>query len=387
MLKLLKNPLYLYVLGFTLAFLVYTLDWSEIYPDITFEMKLFFTVTFIAFLSFGIIIDKLKLIQKTGSSTKLPVIRKGFYFLLFFYSLEFALEKDIPLISKLLGIGGVHYLEFGIPLLHGILISFNSFLIAHSFTTYLSTGNRKVLNYYILLYIPALLFISRSILVLGVLTSLFVYLHFLGTVKWTSLFKLGILLIVGLYTFGAIGNLRSGGAYLYEQSYATEDFMESSIPKEFYWTYLYVASPLANFQNTVNKREVEYPYFIGFIFYENLPQIISKNLGDPLGIEHRDLVRITPWLTVGTTYAKSYSYLGWLGPYLLFLINLIIYLLIILFLVPRKSSFHVTTISILSVIILMNIFSNMLVVTGISFQLVYCIFFSYFENKKIVIRS
>lgn len=387
MLKLLRNPLYIYVLGFTLSFLVYTLDWSNIYPDLSTEMKVFFAITFIFFISFGIIIDRLKLIGKTKSRTRTKLISICFYSLLFFYGIEFLYERDIPLMAKILGRAGVGYKDFGIPILHGILISFNSFLIAHTFATFMSTKKRKILHYNLFLYLPALLFLSRSIMVLGVLTSLFIYLHFAGNIRLANKIKLGILGLGGLFLFGVIGNLRSGGEYIYTQSEATEKFMESSIPKEYYWTYLYVASPLANFQNTVDKSNVRDYDFTGFVFYENLPRIISKNLGPPLQLVERDLIRIAPWLTVGTTYANSYAYIEWFGPYLLFLSNLLIYLVVIVFLVPRKSSYHITTIAILSVIVLLNIFSNMLIVTGISFQLVYCIIFSLFDGKKLVIKG
>jgi hypothetical protein len=387
MIKLLKNPLYIYVLGFVLTFLVYSLDWSAIYPQLSTGMKLFFAITFVFYVFFGFLIERLKLIKRTLSQTRLPFIQKSFYLLFILYALEFLIEKDIPLFAKLTGRSGVGYLEFGVPLLHGILISFNSFLIAHTFTTYMSTKNTKILRYNLLLYLPALLFISRSIMVFGLLTSLFIYLHFVESVKFKSKIVLAVLIVIGLYLFGVVGNLRSGGDYIYTQSKASEEFMESAIPEEFYWTYLYAASPLANFQNTVNRRYVEEYDFLGFVFYENLPQIISKNLGGPLNLEQRDLVRIVPWLTVGTTYAKSFSYLGWLGPYLLFIGNLLVYLTIIFFLVPRSSSYHITTIAILSVIVLMNIFSNMLIVTGISFQLVYCIIFAFFERKKIILKT
>lgn len=387
MLKIFKNPLYIYVFGFSLSFLVYTLDWSSIYPRLTFEMKLFFGITFFFFITLGVLIQKLKLIQKTFSKTRISLLTGCFYLLIILYSIEFLYEKDVPLFAKLIGRSGVGYMEFGIPLLHGILISFNSFLIAHSFATYMSTKNKKVLTYYFLLYVPALLFLSRSIIMLGILTSFFIYIHFVGRVSLGNKIKLGVLALAVLYFFGVIGNLRSGGEYIYTQSQATEEFMESSMPKEFYWTYLYVASPLANFQNTVNKSYVDDYDFKGFVFYENLPRIISKNLGGPLQMEQRDLLRIVPWLTVGTTYAKSYSYIEWYGPYLLFLSNLCIYLFVIVFLVSRKSSYHITTISILSVIVLFNIFSNMLIVTGISFQLVYCIIFSFFEGKKFVLKA
>jgi hypothetical protein len=350
-------------------------------------MIIFFTITFFCFGCFGLAISYLKLIQRTYSKTNAKQIIISAFILLFFYFIEFIIEGDIPLVSKLLGRAGVHYMEFGIPMLHGILISFNSFLIAHTFSTYLSTKNKLLLKIYFLLYIPALLFFSRSILMLGLLTSVFVYIHYSEKLRFKNHLKLVFLGVVALYLFGVLGNLRSGGDYIYEQSKATEKFMESSIPKEFYWTYLYVASPLANFQNTVNKTGTVDKDFVGFIFYENLPQIISKNLGGPLKIVQRDLKRLIPWLTVGTTYAKSISYLGWLGPYLLFAFNLLIYLVILLFLVPKRSSYHITTLSILSVIILLNIFANMLVVTGISFQLAYCVIFAFFERKKFVIKS
>lgn len=387
MYRLLRNPLYIYLIGFALSFLVYLLDWSELYPDVSTSMIIFFSITFFCFGCFGLAISYLKLIQKTYSKTSTMQIVISAFILLFFYLIEFLVEGDIPLISKLLGKAGVHYMEFGIPLLHGTLISFNSFLIAHTFSTYLSTKNKLLLKIYLLLYIPALLFFSRSILMLGLLTSVFIYIHYSDKLKFNNQLKLLALGVVALYLFGVLGNLRSGGDYIYEQSMATEEFMESSIPKEFYWTYLYVASPLANFQNTVNKTQKVEKDFVGFIFYENMPQIISKNLGKPLQIPQRDLVRLIPWLTVGTTYAKSISYLGWLGPYLLFICNLVVYLAIIMFMVPRRSNYHITTLSILSVIILLNIFANMLVVTGISFQLVYCVIFGFFERKKFIFKS
>lgn len=386
MFKLLKNPFYIYVIGFIFTFLVYTLEWSSIYPDLTLDIKIFFGVTFVIFLFLGILIDKLGVIKTTKAQTSVKLLLRGVRIIYFFYFLEILYEGDFPLLAKLIGREGIDYQEFGIPLLHGVLISFNSFLIAHSFSVYMSTKNKKVLRYNLYLYIPALLIINRSIIVFGLLTSVFIFIHFVGKVKIKNQIRLIILGFIGLYFFGIIGNLRSGGDFIYTQSKATPEFMNSSVPVEYYWTYLYVASPLANFQNTINEKEITNYDFKGFVFYENLPRIISKNLGGPLGIERRDLVRIVPWLTVGTTYARSFSYLDWLGPYLLFISSLFIYIIVLLS-VPRKSSYHITTIAVLSVVIFLNIFTNMLIVTGISFQLVYCIIFAFFERKKIIYRK
>lgn len=386
MFKLLKNPFLIYVLGFSFAFLVYTFEWSEIYPDLTWDVKLFFLITFLGFLFMGLLTKSLKLIARSPANTKLSLIRKCTLIVALLYLFEFLVEKDIPLVAKLVGREGVAYREFGIPLLHGILISFNSFLIAHSFASYMSQKNKRILRLYFLLYIPALLILNRSIIVFGMITSLFIFLQYVDKVNFKTQLKLLTIVMVALFLFGVVGNLRSGGDYIYTQSKVKEDFMESYIPKEYYWTYLYVGSPLANFQNTVNKKLVDEFDFKGFFFYENLPKVISKNLGEPLGIEKKDLIRIVPWLTVGTAYARSYSYLKWGGPYLLFLSNILIYMFFI-FLVPKRSSYHITMISVLSVIILLNIFTNMLVVAGVSFQIIYCILFSFFEGKKFILKK
>lgn len=387
MIKMLKNPFYVYIIGFGMAFIIYGFGWSELYPELSKEMKWFLYITFLFFFIFGYIINKLNLIKKTPSRTSPSLVYKLFYILIVLYGIEFIVEGNIPLLSKLLGQEGVYYQDFGIPMLHGILISFNSFIIAHVFSVYMSTKSKKMLRFYFFLYIPALFFLSRSIIVIGALSSVFIYIHYSGKIKIKSIFYLGLLALVGLFMFGVLGNLRSGGDYFYVQSKAKKTFMDSSMPKEFYWTYIYAASPLANFQNTTIKKKVNDFDFTGFFFYECIPKIITKNFGVVLDIDERDLVRIVPWLTVGTAYGKSFAYLGWLGPYMMFIISIISYLTIIIFFVPRASNYHITTISILSVIILLNIFSNILVVTGISFQLIYCLIFAYFENKKFVLKK
>lgn len=386
MARILRNPFFIYIFGFSMVFFVYGFEWSSIYPEIGIEMYIFFAITFLVFGIFGISIKYLKAIGETYSKTENKTIIRGVSVLFFFYALEFIIERDIPLVSSLLGKQGVNYKEFGIPLMHGILISFNSFIIAHSFATYLSRKNKLLLVVYFLLYIPALLFLSRSIIMLGLLTSLFIFLHHINRIKLKNLLKIFLAVILSLYFFGLLGNLRSGGDYIYTQSEATEKFMKSSIPREFYWTYLYVASPLANFQNTVDKKNVMEYSFSGFVFHETLPQIISKGIGEKLGIQHRDLVRIVPWLTVGTSYAESFAYIGWYGCYLLVFYHLIVYFLLIVVLVPKSSSYHITTIAIISVIVLLSIFGNILTVTGIFFQLAYCSIFAFLENRKIVYR-
>ena len=113
------------------------------------------------------------------------------------------------------------------------------------------------------------------------------------------------------------------------------------------------------------------------------PSVISKRMAFVFGREKLKPKLMLDWLTVGTIYSNSYSYVKWLGPIILMLYVLAIMLLII-GLVPKKSNYHVSTVAILSTMVFMNTFSNMVVFSGIILQFFYPIVFAYFENKKIV---
>ena len=197
-----------------------------------------------------------------------------------------------------------------------------------------------------------------------------------------------IIVLIVLYFFGAIGNLRSAHGdptYIPRESEATKSFMKSSIPKEYYWTYLYGASPLANFQYNINMtKNVNYNLFDLFLF-ETTPEVISNRIALFFNRDKLDSIKIREWLTVGTVYSKSYCYAKWIGPIIIFIYTMFL-LLTTMLLVPKKSSYHVTVIAILSTLVFMNTFSNMLTFSGMILQLFFPIFFRLFENKKFVIR-
>jgi hypothetical protein len=200
----------------------------------------------------------------------------------------------------------------------------------------------------------------------------------LKKILWISVFTL-----IVLYLFGLLGNSRSANNdpnYIPSQSNATEGFMKSGIPKEYFWTYLYGASPLANFQNNVDKIEnVNYNFF-DLILFEMTPDIISKRIASIFGRDKLSHIQIKPWLTVGSVYSKSFSYVKWFGPILVFLYTLL-FILLILGLVNNNSKYHVSTVAILLVLIFFNTFSNMLVNAGIILQLFFPITLSFLEKK------
>ncbi|WP_318507256.1 hypothetical protein [Bacillus sp. T3] len=169
---------------------------------------------------------------------------------------------------------------------------------------------------------------------------------------------------------------------------ATEEFKESPIPKEFFWPYIYISSPLANLQETINHYEYEEDISLSdtFVFSvtQVLPDFISKRIVAFYEIVIPNSLQITPELNVSTAFAQSYVILGWVGVSLLTLFMFIFALFYILLLKSLNSEYFIVGVAILNSIFVFNTFSNMFSFTGLSFQLVYPILFTLLSVKKII---
>jgi oligosaccharide repeat unit polymerase len=391
MLKILKNPFYIYPVSFGIVFALYALDWSDAFPKITATTSIFFICTFFISIVFGDSVDKLKYIGYSKIQGGKP--SKEFMaiaFILLGVFIEILYEGGSPLISAIKGERGVFYKDFGIKFFHVVLVSYNSFLTVYMFHMFLSTKKKKHLIYYLITYVPPLLIFNRGMIILGLVSSFFVFISSQKrTLNFKQIFFLLVSGITALYSFGVLGNIRLANGderYILNVSGASKTFDESKIPKEFFWTYLYGASPLANFQENINKTEtVDYNFF-ELAVSEMTPDVLSKRIKPIFQLDEKiKSHRTRDFLTVGTVFMNSYSIAKWFGPIILYIYS--IFLLFLIFgLVPKKSKYHVSSIAILSTLILMNTFSNMFVFSGIILQLIYPIVFAYFENKKLVIK-
>lgn len=386
LIRLFRNPFYVYVISFLIVFLVYSLGWSNLYPSLSFGMYIFLISTFLIAALFGYVFQRNKYIGYRDLANNLDFRVLAFVVIIWIgYTIEFLYFKQIPLFKLLRGVDVIDYRDFGIKSFHVLLVSFNSFAIVYVFHYYVSTRKRKILIYYILALIPSILIINRGMFLIGIISSLFVYLFSLTKfLKFKQLLIMAASVMLILYLFGYVGNLRSAGGdpnYLPKESKATKAFMASKIPKEYYWTYLYAASPLANFQNNVNKtKEVNYNFF-DLILFETFPDVLSKRVAYLLNREKLGHHQIVHWLTVGSVYSKSYSYVKWFGPIIMFF-YLCWVIILSIGLVPKSSSYHITVVAILLTLVFMNTFDNMLVFAGMILQLVYPIFLSLFEKRK-----
>lgn len=387
--QFLKNPFYIYFIAFTVILGIYLLGWSNLYPNLSGGLLVFVILSSLISVFLGGVIDKynpivyqqIKPIRNLGKTTIIV------YALLV---LEFIYNKGIPLLL-VFSDSTYKYEQFGIPFLHPLLATFVSFYTVYIFHAFLSVRKTKYILYLILFMAVSILIYNRGMFLINLTSCLFVYFSYIKRIK----VKIGIFVFAGvlllLFGFGVMGNYRlikkDSNEYFLNESKASDKFINSTIPKEYMWSYMYISSPLANLQNTINTNPPINFRIKDFVFTEIIPDFISKRVSSVVNAEQAEINRISGFLTVGTLFSKPYVLLGWLGIYLIFFISILFTFFYIL-LLKRTNKYYVTGIAILCSYTLFNMFSNMIYFSGVSFQLIYPLILGmiYFKRGKFLIK-
>ncbi|MCM3763504.1 O-antigen polymerase [Neobacillus niacini] len=397
------NPYFIYILSFLAVLIAYLFRWSNLFPDLGLPLILFLGSSMAVAFFLGRIFVKQKIISFNNIKYKknLELVTYG---VLTGYLLEFLYHRNFPLLAMFTNTQ-LSYTEFGIPTFHVLLVTFNSFFSLYLFQIVLSESERRKISLvlFILTLVPSILILNRGMLLIILMSCVFIYLiKYQSKITFNKIAGLTVLMVIGLYLFGVLGNMRVNNSYqtntsLFDNSLflqiggATNEFKDSVIPKEFFWGYIYLASPLANLQETINNFTFEedvnfYDTFV-FTITQTLPDFISKrvvplyNMVIPAGYQ------ITPELNVSTAFAQPFVLLGWVGITFYTIFAFVFALFYILLLKKLNSDYMIIGIAIMNSIFVFTTFSNMFSFTGLSFQLVYPLLFTLFSEKKFIPKA
>jgi hypothetical protein len=205
---------------------------------------------------------------------------------------------------------------------------------------------------------------------------IFLYLMRVKSISLKTIIKPAIIVGVVFYLFGVVGNIRAEQTkddkeFLLRVAGATDSFIDSGVPVEFYWSYIYIISPIGNLQYLVTEKESRFDiHNIGlFTTTELFPDFISKRLVTLFGYED-ELAKdeatdylVTPLLNATTTYYKSYLILGYAGLVIMY-ISIMFSALFYPLLIKRNSKYYLTALASLNAIILLGTFNNMWFAVG-----------------------
>ena len=381
------NPVIIYVYSWVIVGLVYMLGWSNSYPDLSFGVVFFLVATS----AIAYWLSKSYSYRFNCSRVNFAKFNKKKYniFLGVLYGLlilEF-IVGGIPIITyNSEFVEDSLYMEWGIPIVNVIVVNgFGAmFQIAIALLCFGTLKKSIALRYIILTILPPIICMQRGIAV-NMLIGAFCF--FLLTSKHLkrNIIMIGVAGLLMLYLFGLMGNYRSKGNFdlIAKTANVSEKFEKSILPSEYLWSYLYIASPLANFQYIVDKK----PEVNGvgddfglkpFIGLNIIPQTISKRLD----FKYPELSRYfcIPNMVVGSTYFVPYYELGWWGVCLMFA-YIMFFLFFCIKMIKRTSPMFPAMVALLCEISLMGIFDNMVAYAGLFFQIVIVYLFSKYVFK------
>lgn len=391
------NPFFLFIASFSVVILSFLFGWSGIYPSLSLSTLLFFAVIFLLAIILGYFLYRSHAIKFNSITSNTNIVLLVFVVLMGTL-FEGFYNKGFPLFMMFKGQDS-GYTEFGVPVLHVFLLTFTAFLTTYLFQLMLSAKHKQKFYYLILCglsCIPYVLEVNRGMFMMVALNCVTIFLLFV----WKRL-NIGVVVgaivaaLVFLFLFGVMGNARVNTSYQNGRSSfdsaaimqiggATEKFKESKVPKAFFWAYIYASSPLANFQKTVDMNEdanadknFSVKHTNRLLIGELFPDFISKRA---LSAEENKKLRIgqiTPELNVGTALSKPFLLLGWVGVTVYVLAIFLIAYFYLYFLYKMNSKFFVVGLSVINTIFILTIYSNMISATGMSFQLIYPLFFTF----------
>jgi hypothetical protein len=374
---MLKNPFLVYIASFGAVLVIYQLGWSSIYPELSWDLLVFFALTFLAAFWLACLITPF--INRTQDYTPGLLPRYTGLFVIATFAAEILLAGGIPLLFIMDGVK-FYELEANAIHLHAFTlwsvfsaIRFADFLYSRRYL-YMTEAALPVIFYGLLVY--------RGPAVMCILSWIFVFVIKQGDFKLKHGTAIAVALLSVFYINGVIGDARSPGQ---ERAGApSASFRNSGIPQTYFWTYLYTTLPMANFQLSVNKLAPGQGTVAEFVASEFLPDTFSKRLLPHLNpqiasgsgnLASRDMLyswpqpQISPGLNTSTLFGRAYGFFGWIGPVIMFLaLSALVILYVILI---RASPYRVPALALLNVLVVFCLFNNMIASAAIIPQLVW----------------
>ncbi|WP_325086984.1 O-antigen polymerase [Acinetobacter johnsonii] len=362
--KYILNPFFYYIFIFLFILFLYLLRWSYLQPLLTFNLVIFFFVTFLISALGSIVFQNFfhnDIFLSNSGSNKFVI-----FFIFLGAVAELGYQGAIPLIEILKG-ANYDYTGFGIPTFHVFFLPYISAVGVLSFYGYLVEKNKSKLYIFLFSILFSILIVNRGALIFSFISSILIYLKYKGGISLKKICFTSIAMLVVLYLFGVIGNYRMVSSGYQSQDViislgqATPEFYNSSVPNEFFWSYLYIVTPLANLQHQVNNIPVNTDY-IDVIKYHLLIDFLQKRIFPD---EEKKLYLIADEFNVSTMYGEIVQKSGFIGLYIIFFWFLICIFLIAI-ITPLK--YRSPVFALLCSIAILTCFTNVITFSGFILQ-------------------
>lgn len=299
------------------VFVLYSFKFSDLLlGNSNFDVAAFsFLVPFLFFLSYFTVAiafsnkgktSRFRSVRVDISYIKKVSVRLSF-FLIGIVIFEFVWFGYIPFIDMLVGAGRSHF-DFGIPGVHGLVMSLGALLAFSWFIVYHATGRKRYLLFVFLIFLFFILVVTRKMIVVSVL-EISAFCFFVRKNN-SLLWKVVISCFVFVVLFGYVGDVRTGRELFLSLSRLNVDYPEV-LPTGFGWIYIYITTPIANLFNAFSIVD-EFSY--DFNFMNGLLPSFIRGIFFDLDIDHFDNAwQISGAFNVATGFLSLYTSWGMFG--------------------------------------------------------------------------
>jgi hypothetical protein len=379
---MLKNPFLVYLWSFGAVLACYQLGWSEIYPPLSFDLLIFFGLTFYVSILLALAVSNP--VSEIAADLPGQLPKYLILVLLVCFAADIIYTGGFPLIMVMDGQFDYASTELGVPHLHVFTATAASAFSTIRFSDYLHTKRLRYLAEAVAPLIYFVLIFYRGPALICLVSWGFVYFFQGGRIGLMRISAVAILTLLVLHLFGLFGDLREGEGAIESIGKPTEAFEASAIPKTYFWTYIYLTSPIANLQLAVDTTTPEAGNAAVFVVSEMLPDFVSKRILPLMDAEQVKPPQAAAGLTAASLYGRAYVYEGWVGATLMF--TCLSALIIVYLRLIRHSPYRVSCLALLNTLVFFCTFHNMIAYAGLILQLVWPLFFAawpfYRKNKR-----
>ncbi|WP_407910737.1 hypothetical protein [Lactiplantibacillus brownii] len=395
----LMNPFFLFAMAFFVVLILYSLRLSEFNTILEKRLLIFLVVTILLNFILYVVFRKRWAFQINNTVINQNGLSKGYgnisvTFLLLGLA-EAIYSHGLPIL------GQVNYKDYGMPVIHVILVCCDSFYIlflAKNFFNKNVSQRGKIVWNMIISAIPLLFALSRGTIVIILIGIAILFITSRSDrLRTRSSLMIVFLLCMGLYLFGIAGNYRMNHDYMKDENLnqsslilsigkANDKFENSKIPAPFFWTYIYTTSPLSNLNMNIQSVSVDSASYTPrrgteYAVVNFLPDFISKRIY-PLYTSEFNPWLVTPEFTASSALVVPYLMLGWVGLYIFMVYELMFPIVYFWLVIKIAPSYFDIAFTLVSTMYLLMPFANFFAFSALSIQLFLPFICAFFRKSK-----
>lgn len=390
------NVFYGYSAVWTLVLILYKLKWSNLCRELDGGLLAFLIFSILFSFALGYIFRKKLEYKPYSKEINLKKIKYILYALILYICVEMIYERNIPVLNVVFK--GVSYNErgyVGIPYIHSLVTAFMIFYSFYCSYMWVSKKQKIFLVSLIVIVLYFVVLLQRQYILICFLSFInFVYLQKKYDLKREFKNKkikiinlgLAVAVLILLFLFGTLGNMRYGKSWSWNDSSMINAVAQKNerypalMPNEFFWTYAYIVTPLANLNNNVIMQS-------NSIKTDNKNIAAFEFLSDSITKKFFNYQRKTPLLEVRslnacTCFVGINNSLGIAGMYLMFFVQMACACIVVKVSYKRNNELLMLNVTGLLYFLMLSFFENTFVFPTTAYILLFSIIASFKFNLK-----